>query len=144
MVMFEGKKNRLTEEAVIGLNLLPILAILESFTIEFCFFGFAAFRATLRFVLKSFLSVKFLFAIGEHEFFVAVFADNGFVGHFGISCVYLGIEHSWAFPKNTRNRHLGMLNHFFFTMFKYSNFCQYIFSHTSLLLLFFLLNPVKG
>jgi hypothetical protein len=57
------------------------LAILESFTIEFGFFGFTAFRATLRFVLKSFLSVEFLFAVGEREFLVAISADDVFVGH---------------------------------------------------------------
>jgi len=80
----------------------------------------------LRFVLKALLFVKFLFAIGEHEFLVAVSADNGFVGHFDSPVFYWG-SNILGFPENTRNGHMGMLNHFFLTMFKCSIFCQYIF-----------------
>jgi hypothetical protein len=54
---------------------------LKSVAIELGFFGFAAVRAALRLVLKTFFFVEFLFAIGEYEFFGAVFANESFVGH---------------------------------------------------------------
>jgi hypothetical protein len=63
--------------------------LLESVAIELCLFGFAAFRAALRLVLQAFLSVKFLFAFGEHEFLVAVFANQVLVWH-GYLLVFIG------------------------------------------------------
>jgi hypothetical protein len=87
-----------------------ILATLESVAIEFRFFCFAAFGATLGLILKSLFLVEFLFAFGEDEFFVAVSADNGFVWH-GFSYVFSG-SNILGLSRNTRKRHLGMLNRF--------------------------------
>jgi hypothetical protein len=77
---------------------LPLLAILKSFTIEFCFLGFAAFGTALRLVLKTLFSVEFLFTFGEDKFFVAVLADNGFVGHF-VSPVFFWDRTFLGFPE---------------------------------------------
>lgn len=84
-----GKRKPLPKKRLVEFY-CQCLAILESFTIEFGFFGFAAFRATLRFVLKSFLSVEFLFAVGKREFLVAISADNVFVGHVVSPVFYWG------------------------------------------------------
>jgi hypothetical protein len=61
---------------------------LKSVTIKLSLFGFTTFRAALGLVLKSLLAIEFLFTIGEDEFFLAVSADNGFVGHVGLLCFF--------------------------------------------------------
>jgi hypothetical protein len=86
------------------------LAMLESVAIEFRFFCFTAFGATLRFILKSIFLVELLLAFGEDEFFVAVLADNSFVWH-GFSYVFSG-SNILGLSRKTRKRHLGMLNRF--------------------------------
>jgi hypothetical protein len=82
---------------------------LKSVTIELSLFGFAALRTALGLVLKSLLSVEFLFTIGESEFLLAVSADNGFVGHVGLLCFFRD-RTFLGFPENTRNGRMGMLN----------------------------------
>jgi hypothetical protein len=85
---------------------------LTTIAIELSFFGFAAFRAALGLVLQTFLSVEFLFAFGEHELFVTVFADQVFVWHGYLLCFFGRTDIRFEGSQKTPETGSGNVNRF--------------------------------